>query len=87
LKVKELQKFESKTIFCLFNVFTTTPKKMVQNKFCDILSKAQAMAQEHEPMDFVFDSNDLPPNSSRLAIELCLQVPKSYESSRLALVG
>ncbi len=34
------------------------------------------MAQEYEPMDFIFDSNDLPPNSSLLAIELCLQVPK-----------
>jgi hypothetical protein len=34
------------------------------------------MAQEYEPMDFVFDSNALPPNSSHLAIDLHLQVPK-----------
>jgi hypothetical protein len=67
---------ESETILCFFNIFTTTPKKMVLNEFCDILSKAHAMAQEYEPMDFVFDSNDLPPNSSLPAIKLCLQVPK-----------
>ncbi len=34
------------------------------------------MAQEYEPVDFIFDSNDLPPNSSLATIELCLQVPK-----------
>ncbi len=64
LKVKELQTFESETILCLFNVFISTPKKMVLNEFCDILSKAQGMTQEYEPIDFVFDSNDLPPNLS-----------------------
>ncbi len=76
LKVKELKMFESETILCLFNVFTSTPKKMVLNELCDILSKSQAMAQEHEPMDFVFDSNDLSPYSSLPAIKLCLQLPK-----------
>jgi hypothetical protein len=54
LKVKELQVFESETILCLFNVFSTTPKKMVPNEFCHVLSKVQAMAQEYEPMDFIF---------------------------------
>ncbi len=36
------------------------------------------MAQKYEPMDFVFDSNDLPPNSSLPAIKLCLQNPKLH---------
>ncbi len=61
LKANELQIFESKTVFCLLNVFISTPKQMVLNELCDILSKAQAMAQEYEPIDFVFDSNDLHP--------------------------
>jgi hypothetical protein len=76
LKVKELQTFESKTILCLFNIFTNTPKKMVLHEFCEILSKAQAMAQKYEPMDFVVDFNDLPPNSFPPAIKFCQQVPK-----------
>jgi hypothetical protein len=29
LKVKDLQTFESKTILCLFNIFTSTPRKTV----------------------------------------------------------
>ncbi len=43
-------------------------------KLCS--AKAQAIAHEYEPMDFIFDSNDLPPNNSLPAIELHLQVPK-----------
>jgi hypothetical protein len=50
LKVKELQTFEIKTILCLFNVFTSTSKKMVLDELCNILSKAQAMAQEYDAM-------------------------------------
>ncbi len=87
LKVKELQTFDSKKILCLFNIFTTTPKKTVFNLFCEILSNAQAMVQEYEPMDFVFDLNDLPPNSFILAIELRLQVPKLIVKNHLILTN
>jgi hypothetical protein len=73
LIVKELQTFESKTILCLLNIFTIAP---ILNESCEILFKAQAMAQEDESIDFVFDLIDLPPKSSLPAIELCLQVSK-----------
>ncbi len=52
LKVKELQSFDSKTILCLFNVFTSTPKKNVLHEFCKVLTAAQEMAQEMDPSEF-----------------------------------
>jgi hypothetical protein len=52
LKIKELQSFESETILYLFNVFTSTFKQTVLVELCDILSKAQDLAQEMDPMEF-----------------------------------
>jgi hypothetical protein len=75
LKVKELQSFESKTILCLFNVFTSTPKKNVLCKFCKILMAAQEMAQEMDPSQFFWDPLNLPSNSSIPAFELRLVNP------------
>ncbi len=40
LKIKELQTFESKKTLCLFNMFTSVPKKTVLQEFCKILYKA-----------------------------------------------
>jgi hypothetical protein len=76
LKIKELQTFESKTILCIFNIFTSTPKKTILYEFQEILEKAMKEAQEHDSMDFLFDFNDLPANSSLPTIELRLQNPK-----------
>jgi hypothetical protein len=76
LKVKELQTFESKTILCLFNVFTSTPKKYVLREFREILTAAQEMAQEMDPSEFFWDPLDLPSNSSIPALELHLINPK-----------
>ncbi len=76
LKIKELQTFESETILCIFNIFTSTPKKTILYEFQEILEKAMKEAQEHDSTDFLFDFNDLPANSSLPAIELRLQNPK-----------
>ncbi len=76
LKIKELQTFESETILCIFNVFTSPLKKTILYEFQEILEKAMKEAQEHDSTDFLFDSNDLPANSSLPAIELHLQNPK-----------
>jgi hypothetical protein len=76
LKIKELQTFKSKTILCIFNIFTSTRKKTVLYEFQEILEKAMKEAQKHDSTDFLFDFNDLPANSSLPAIELCLQNPK-----------
>ncbi len=40
LKVKDLQSFESKTILCLFNIFTATNKKIILAELRELLSKA-----------------------------------------------
>jgi hypothetical protein len=84
LKVKELQSFKSKTILCLFNVFTSTPKKNVLREFCEILMAAQEIAQEMDPSEFCCDPLNLPSNSSIPALELCLINPKlpSKETSQ-----
>jgi hypothetical protein len=76
LKVKELQSFKSKTNLCLFNVFTSTPKKNVLHEFCKILMAVQEMAQEMDPSEFFWDPLDLPSNSSIPALELRLINPK-----------
>jgi hypothetical protein len=70
LKVNELQSFESETILCLFNVFTSTPKQTVLAELCDILSKAQDLAQEMDPTEFFWDAVDLPTNSTLPALKL-----------------
>jgi hypothetical protein len=55
LKVKELQAFESETILCLFNVFNATNKNTVLAELCEILSKAQDVAQDMDPTEFFWD--------------------------------
>jgi hypothetical protein len=70
LKIKELQTFKSKTILCIFNIFTSTPKKTILYEFQEILEKTMKEAQEHDSTDFLFDFNDLPANSSLPVIEL-----------------
>ena len=79
LKVKELQTFESETILCLFNVFTSTPKKTILFEFQEILEEALVMASELEPAEFHFDLSDRPStNKSNLpAIELRQMNPKT----------
>jgi hypothetical protein len=78
LKVKDLQSFESKMILCLFNIFTATNKKTVLEELCEVLSKAQELAQDIEPTNFLWDAADLlPRNSSLPALELCLMNPKT----------
>jgi hypothetical protein len=77
LKVKELQSFESETILCLFNMFTSTPKQTVLVELCDILSKAQDLAQEMDPTEFFWGAMNLPTNSTLPMLELCLLNPKT----------
>ncbi len=77
LMVKELQSFKSETILCLFNVFTSTPKQTVLAVLCDILSKAQDLAQEMDPMEFFWDAADLTTNSTLSALKLCLSNPNT----------
>jgi hypothetical protein len=48
----------------------------VLQEFQAILVKVQQLAQEDNPMNFMFDHNDLPLHSSLPAIELCLLTPK-----------
>ena len=76
LKVKELQTFKSKTVVCLFNIFTSTPKKMILFEFQEILERAQRVAQDQDPTDFFFNYNDLPVHSSLPALKLSLMNPK-----------
>jgi hypothetical protein len=77
LKVKDLQSFDGETILCLFNVFTGTNKKTVLEELCEILSKAQALAQDNDPTDFFWDPADLPRHSDLPALELKLMNPKT----------
>jgi hypothetical protein len=76
LKLKELQTFESKTILCLFNVFTLTPKKTILSGLQDILTQALELAEENEAAEFHFDIMELPRHSKLPAIELRQQNPK-----------
>jgi hypothetical protein len=64
LKVKDLQSFESETILCLSKIFTATNKKTVWEELCEVLSKAQELAQDIKLTNFLWDAADLPRNSS-----------------------
>jgi hypothetical protein len=77
LRVKELQSFESETILCLFNVFTATNKKTVLAELCQILSKAQELAQDIDATEFFWDAEELPKHSTLPAPELRLMNPKT----------
>jgi hypothetical protein len=76
LRVKELQSFDSETIITLFNVSIQVPKKCLLEEYKMILMDAQKLAKNMQLDDFDFDANDLPKNSTILAIKLRLQVPK-----------
>ncbi len=64
-------------ILCLFNVFTATNKKTVLAELCELLSKAQELAQDINPTEFFWDAADLSRNSTLPALELCLMNPKT----------
>ncbi len=53
LKVKDLKSFESEMILCLFNIFTATNKKTGLEELCEVLSKAQELAQDIKPTNFL----------------------------------
>ena len=76
LKIKELQTFDSETIFCIFNVFTSVPKHNILRELCTILTAAQDMVNASDPEEFLWAGIELPPNSLIPAIELRLMVPK-----------
>jgi hypothetical protein len=76
LTIKDLQSFESKTILSCFNVFTQTDKSVLLAKLEDILTQAQARAQEINPTEFWWSADKTPKNSSLPPIELRLQNPK-----------
>ncbi len=77
MRVKELQSFENETILCLLNVFTTTNKKTVLAELCQILSKAQELAQDINATEFFWDAEELPKHSTLPALELWLVNPKT----------
>ncbi len=77
LRVKELQSFESEMILCLFNVFTATNKKTVLTELCQILSKAQELAQDIDATEFFWDAEKLPKHSTLPALELRPINPKT----------
>jgi hypothetical protein len=77
LRVKELQSFESEMILCLFNVFTATNKKIVLAELCQILSKAQELAQDSNATEFFWDAEELPKHSTLPVLELWLMIPKT----------
>ncbi len=60
LKIKELQSFDSETIFCILNVFTSVPKNNVLCELRTILTAAQEMAQASDPSEFLWLGVDLP---------------------------
>ncbi len=76
LTIKDLQSFESKTILSCFNVFTQTNKTILLAELEDILTQAQARAQEIDPTKFWWSSDDTSKNSSLPPIKLRLQNPK-----------
>jgi hypothetical protein len=73
LQIKELQTFESDTILSLFNIFTTTNKKVLLSQLQELLTNTQAQIQDHDPSEFWWSSADTAPNSNLPALELHLQ--------------
>jgi hypothetical protein len=76
LTIKDLQSFESKTVLSCFNMFTQTNKSVLHAELEDILTQAQARAQEIDPTEFWWSADETPENSSLPPIELRLQNPK-----------
>jgi hypothetical protein len=59
LQIQELQTFESKTTLTLFNIFTSTNKKILLAKLEQILTDVQAQVQEHDPSEFWWNSEEV----------------------------
>ncbi len=76
LQIKELQTFKSETILSLFNIFTSTNKKILLAELHEILTEAQTRVQEHDATDFWWSSADTGPNSTLPAFKLRLVNPK-----------
>jgi hypothetical protein len=76
LRIKELQSFESKTVLALFSICTAVPKKLILDKFCTILAQAQSFTQEDDNLEFNWNPEELPQNSTLPAMEICMQNPK-----------
>ncbi len=76
LQIKELWTFESETILSLFNIFTSTNKKILLAELHEIFTEAQSQAQEHDATEFWWSSEDTSPKSTLPAFKLCLVNPK-----------
>jgi hypothetical protein len=76
LQIKELQTFKSETILSLFNIFTSTNKKILLAELQEILAEAQSRVQELDATGFWWSSEDTGPKSTLPACELCLINPK-----------
>ncbi len=76
LRINELQSFESETNLTLFNICTAVPKKFILDKFLTILVQAQSFAQEDDFLEFNWDADNLPKNTTLSAMEICLKNPK-----------
>jgi hypothetical protein len=76
LQIKELQSFESNMVLTLFNIYMAVPKKLILDKFLTIMGQAQSLAQEEDCSEFIWDTGDLPKNSTLPAMEIHLQNPK-----------
>jgi hypothetical protein len=70
LQIKELQTFKSETILSLFNIFTSTNKKILLAELQEILMEAQSQVQEQDATEFWWSSEDTGPKSTLPAFEL-----------------
>ncbi len=76
LQIKEIQTFKSETILSLFNIFTSTNKKILLAELQEILTEAQSRVQEQDATEFWWSSEDTGPKSTLPAFELRLINPK-----------
>ncbi len=63
-------------ILSLFNIFTSTNKKILLAELQEIHMEAQSRVQEQDATDFWWSSEDTGPKSTLPAFELCLINPK-----------
>jgi hypothetical protein len=76
LRIKELQSFDSESIFGIYSVSTQIPKHLLLKDLTAILCEAQAIAKKENITDLQFDPWDLPRNSTIPPLDLRLSVPK-----------
>jgi hypothetical protein len=76
LQIKELQTFGSETILSLFNIFTSTNKKILPAEHQEILTATQSLIQEQDPTEFWWSSANTAPESTLPTLKLRLQNPK-----------